>query len=102
MPRTQARANEITVTQTSSQAPTRNACLFWRTMSQLNVYASSATACRRLRRGPDARTAAEILYVWYGTATPLVPTTDVFRWNFLADGPTHCFQRPAIVWWVDW
>jgi hypothetical protein len=40
-------------------------------------------------------------YVWYGTATPLVPTTEVLRWYFFADGPTHFFQRPAIVWCVD-
>jgi len=45
---------------------------------------------------------ATVGYDWYGTASPFVPTTDVLRWYFLVDGPTHFFQRPAIVWCVDW
>jgi hypothetical protein len=27
----------------------------------------------------------------------LAPTTEVFRWYFFVDGPTHFFHRPAIV-----
>src|SRR5207244_12204464 len=102
IPSTHASTNEITVTHTSSHAPSRIACLLSRTAVQWNVYASIATAERLLRgrgRRPRPRGGS---YGWNGTATPSVPTTEVEKWYLIVDGTTHFFQRPAIVWWVDW
>ena len=40
--------------------------------------------------------------VVYGTCTPSVPTSEVARWYFLADGTTHFFHPLAIVWCALW
>src|SRR5580765_3023607 len=99
MPRTQARTNEIAVIQTSSQAPTRNACLWSRTGVQLIWYAiSMGRAAPGRAQQPALRPPFPLPdQVVIGTCTPFVPTTDVARWYFTDGGTTHFFQPLAIV-----